>query len=85
MVKFFARAFGVSSFAVLIGLFFVFLLLGPWCLSYDVHHLLPLITNKPVAIAWYHPAILIIGFLLAKVWIPVALVTWLCVVLGVVA
>lgn len=79
-----ALASGAISFLFVVIAFIVgAFLLGPYCLAYDLNHLVPLVTNKPLGVSMWNPAVLVGGFFLSETAIPVAIVVWILVTVGV--
>lgn len=84
------RLFQVSPVLAILALilfwfaFIVFVFcLGPICLAYDLNHLVPLATHQPLNVAWTNWAVLVCGFLGNRLVVPLALVVWLLVTIGV--
>lgn len=57
--------------------------LGPMSLAYDLNHLVPLVTHQPLAVKWTSIVVFIVGVLLSETAVPLALIVWLLVTLGV--
>jgi hypothetical protein len=72
--------FGLMGCAIWILSF----LLGPFCLAYDLQHWIQFFTKQPTFISMWTWYILIGGILLGRFAIPVAIITWVLVMVGVV-
>ncbi len=83
MGKFSSSVVGV----IWLALFFLFISIGPYCFAYDLNHLIPLLTHKPMnpPISMWSIPIFIGGVFLSETAIPVALIIWILVFLGVIA
>lgn len=77
-----AGSFGILVWAAFfIGLF----LLGPHCFAYDLNHLIPLVTHKPLGVSMWHPVIFIAGVFFSETAVPVAVILWVLVTIGLIA
>lgn len=79
-------AYNVGGFAGCLFFLFVFALalcLGPICLAYDLNHLVPLLTNKPLNVSPWQLPVFIGGVFLSETAVPVAIVVWILVTIGV--
>lgn len=57
--------------------------LGPMALAYDLNHLIPLATHKPLNVSWTQWPVFIAGFFLSETAIPLFIIVWLLVTVGV--
>jgi hypothetical protein len=59
---------------------------GPLCLAYDINHLsLALAPEKKIHVEWTQLPIFIVGIFLSEIAVPVALVLWVLVTIGIMA
>ncbi len=90
MSKNFGGGFFENLFAgtgVLVNLFLVLCVIvaGPICLAYDLNHWVPVFTNKPIGLHFYNPFVLIAGWALSEIAIPIFWVTLVLVCLGIIS
>lgn len=71
-------------FTVLAWIIFI-LLLGPICFAYDLNHLVPLFTHRPLGVSFTYWPVFIGGFIFGKLAIPIAILTAILVVIGAIA
>lgn len=75
-----------SVFGIVFVAFWVLsLLLGPYCFAYDLNHLLPYVVNHPVQVSMWSLPVFIGGILLGEIAVPLAVVLWIAVSLGIIA
>jgi hypothetical protein len=75
--------FAAGGCFTIIALVALAVLVGPLCFAYDLNHIVPVFTGKPLNVSPFYWPVFLGGIFLSETAVPVAVIVFILVALGV--